>query len=56
VFFALYPAVWYVGIPGPLNLLNAFETSVAFVILPFFCKQVYGFLDMYLIHRADVEM
>jgi len=56
VFFLLYPAVWYLGVPGPMDVLNAFETSVAFVILPFFCKQVYGFLDMYLIHRAEQQI
>jgi len=56
VFFLLYPIVWYLGVPGPMNVLNAFETSVAFVILPFFCKQVYGFLDIYLIHKAEEQM
>jgi bacteriorhodopsin len=56
VFFVLYPVVWYIGIPGPLNVLNGFQTSVAFVVLPFFCKQVYGFLDIYMIHKAEEEM
>ncbi len=56
VFFLLYPIVWYLGVPGPMDVLGAFETSVAFVVLPFFCKQVYGFLDMYLIHRAEKQM
>ncbi len=59
VFFALYPAAWYLSetvYPEGPALLGAFETSLAFVILPFFCKQVYGFLDMYLIHKAGNEM
>ncbi|EHK01102.1 hypothetical protein HRED_09697 [Candidatus Haloredivivus sp. G17] len=38
------------------RIFGAFETSVAFVILPFFCKQAYGFLDMYLIHEAEEQM
>ncbi|EHK00815.1 ATPase AAA [Candidatus Haloredivivus sp. G17] len=38
------------------GIFGAFETSVAFVILPFFCKQAYGFLDMYLIHEAEEQM
>jgi bacteriorhodopsin len=56
VFFLLYPIVWYIGLPGPLEVLNARQTSIAFVVLPFFCKQVYGFLDMYMIHKAEEEM
>lgn len=55
VFFVLYPAVWYLGTPGPMEMLNDFQTSVAFVILPFFCKQVYGFLDLYMLHQAGEE-
>lgn len=56
VFFALYPAVWYLSeivYPAGPGMLGAYETSLAFVILPFFCKQVYGFLDMYLIHKEN---
>lgn len=63
VFFLLYPAVWFVSgaIPtaeNPIGLsaLTGTQTSIAFVVLPFFCKQVYGFLDMYLIHGAEQEM
>lgn len=56
VFFLLYPIVWYIGLPGPLEVLNARQTSIAFVVLPFFCKQVYGFLDMYMIHKAEEQM
>ena len=59
VFFALYPTVWYLSetiYPAGPSVFGAFETSVAFVILPFFCKQVYGFLDMYLIHEAEEKM
>ena len=59
IFFALYPTVWYLSetsYPSGPALFGAFETSVAFVILPFFCKQVYGFLDMYLIHNAEEKM
>ena len=59
VFFALYPTVWYLSetiYPAGPSMLGAFETSVAFVVLPFFCKQVYGFLDMYLIHKAEKQM
>lgn len=59
VFFVLYPTVWYLSetiYPSGPAMLGAFETSVAFVILPFFCKQVYGFLDMYLIHEAEEQM
>ncbi len=59
VFFALYPLAWYLSetiYPAGPGMLGAFETSLAFVILPFFCKQVYGFLDMYLIHKAGEEM
>lgn len=53
VFFLLYPTVWYLGAPGPLDVLDANQTSIAFVILPFFCKQVYGFLDLYMLHQAE---
>lgn len=56
VFFALYPIAWYLSetiYPAGPGVLGAFETSAAFVILPFFCKQVYGFLDMYLIHKEN---
>lgn len=53
VLFILYPAVWYIGTPGPLNMLNSSETSIAFVILPFLCKQMYGFLDLYLLQRYE---
>ncbi len=59
VFFALYPLVWYLSgtvYPEGPGMLGAFETSLAFVILPFFCKQVYGFLDMYLIQKAGKEL
>jgi len=56
VFFLLYPAVWYLGVPGPMEVLNAYQTSAAFVVLPFFCKQMYGFLDMYFIHEAERQM
>ncbi len=59
VFFALYPAAWYLSevvYPEGPAMLGAFETSLAFVILPFFCKQVYGFLDMYMIHKAGDEL
>jgi len=58
-FFVLYPTVWYLSetiYPDGPAMLGAFETSVAFVILPFFCKQLYGFLDMYLIHKAEKQM
>lgn len=51
-FFILYPAIWYLGTPGPMNTLTDFQTSVAFVILPFFCKQVFGFLDLYMIKKV----
>jgi len=54
VFFILYPVVWYLsGLtnPGAVEALGALETSLAFVVLPLFCKQIYGFLDLYLIHR-----
>ncbi|EHK01205.1 rhodopsin [Candidatus Haloredivivus sp. G17] len=59
VFFVLYPTVWYLSetiYPAGPGIFGAFETSVAFVILPFFCKQAYGFLDMYLIHEAEEQM
>jgi bacteriorhodopsin len=59
VFFALYPTVWYLSeiiYPSGPGVFGAFETSVGFVILPFFCKQVYGFLDMYLIHNAEEDI
>lgn len=59
LFFALYPTAWYLSetvYPEGPAVLGAFETSLAFVILPFFCKQVYGFLDMYMIHQAGEEM
>ncbi|EHK01526.1 DNA topoisomerase VI subunit B [Candidatus Haloredivivus sp. G17] len=55
----LYPTVWYLSetiYPAGPGIFGAFETSVAFVILPFFCKQAYGFLDMYLIHEAEEQM
>ena len=58
-FFVLYPTAWYLSeviYPAGPGLLGAFETSVAFVILPFFCKQMYGFLDMYLLHKAEEEL
>lgn len=55
-FFILYPVVWYIGLPGPLTYLNAYETSVAFVVLPFMCKQAYGFIDLYLLRKAHVAM
>lgn len=55
ILFLMYPTVWYLGLPGPLNILNAYETSAAFVILPFFCKQIYGFLDLYLIQKTEKE-
>lgn len=57
VFFLLYPTVWYLSetiYPAGPSMLGAFETSLAFVILPFFCKQVYGFLDMYIIHNTEM--
>lgn len=57
IFFLSYPTVWYISsieaLPGGLNILGPTETSIALVVLPFFCKQVYGFLDMYLIHTAE---
>jgi len=53
IFFVLYPAAWYLGTPGPMEVLSDFQTSLAFVVLPFFCKQVYGFLDLYMIHHAE---
>lgn len=55
IFFILYPTVWYLSgaLPGGMQVLNATQTSIALVVLPFFCKQVYGFLDMYLIHQAE---
>jgi len=59
VFFALYPVAWYLSeviYPEGPGMLGAFETSLAFVILPFFCKQIYGFIDMYLIHKASGEI
>ena len=59
IFFVLYPTVWYLSetiYPAGPGIFGAFETSVAFVILPFFCKQAYGFLDMYLIHEAEEKM
>lgn len=59
VFFALYPTVWYLSetiYPAGPSIFGAFETSVAFVVLPFFCKQLYGFFDMYLIHEAEKKM
>jgi bacteriorhodopsin len=59
VFFVTYPTVWYLSeviYPSGPGIFGAFETSVAFVVLPFFCKQVYGFLDMYLIHNAGESM
>lgn len=59
VFFALYPVAWYLSetvYPAGPGILGAFGTSLAFVVLPFFCKQVYGFLDMYLIQKSGKEM
>ncbi len=59
VFFLLYPTVWYIsGVTNPngMAVLDNTATSLAFVVLPFFCKQVYGFLDLYLLHQADQEM
>jgi Bacteriorhodopsin len=57
IFFLSYPTVWYISgidaLPGGLNILDPTQTSIALVVLPFFCKQVYGFLDMYLIHKAE---
>lgn len=53
VLFVLYPVIWYIGSPGPLNMLNTGQTSIAFVVLPFLCKQLYGFLDLYLIQRYE---
>lgn len=57
VFWLTYPTVWYfsdvVGIAGGLG---AFETSLLFVVLPFMCKQAFGFLDLYLLNKAGEEM
>lgn len=53
VLFVLYPAVWYIGSPGPLNVLGSNQTSTAFVVLPFLCKQLYGFMDLYLLHSYE---
>jgi bacteriorhodopsin len=56
IFFVLYPVVWYAsGLtnPGSVEALGALETSLAFVVLPLFCKQIYGFIDLYLIHRLE---
>jgi len=53
VLFVLYPVIWYIGSPGPLNVLDSGQTSIAFVVLPFMCKQLYGFLDLYLLHRYE---
>lgn len=55
-FFILYPTVWYIGLPGPIGYLSAYETSVAFVVLPFMCKQAYGFIDLYLLKQAENAM
>ncbi|EHK01379.1 hypothetical protein HRED_08643, partial [Candidatus Haloredivivus sp. G17] len=58
-FLRTLPTVWYLSetiYPAGPGIFGAFETSVAFVILPFFCKQAYGFLDMYLIHEAEEQM
>jgi len=52
VLFLLYPAVWYLGEPGPLGALTAPQTTLAFVILPFLCKQLFGFLDLYLLKQV----
>lgn len=59
IFFVLYPIVWYLSgtiFPAGPSMLGPFQTSVAFVILPFFCKQVYGFLDMYMLQKAEQEL
>ena len=50
LFFIAYPVIWsFSDVVGIAGGLGAFETSLLFVILPFMCKQVYGFLDLYLL-------
>lgn len=52
VLFVLYPVFWYIGSPGPLNILDSYQTSLAFIVLPVMCKQVYGFIDLYVIRNT----
>lgn len=53
VLFFLYPLVWYIGEPGPMTVLEAPQTTLAFVVLPFLCKQLFGFLDLYLLKKVE---
>ena len=56
VLWLSYPTVWLLGSPGPLGTLGAAETSALFVVLPFLCKQAFGFLDLYFINELGKEL
>ena len=54
-FWLLYPLVWVIGAPG-YQLISSYLTSLLFVLLPIFCKPIFGFIDLYLIYKARKQM
>jgi len=53
-FWLLYPLTWIIGTPG-YQLIGPYTTSLLFVILPVFCKPVFGFIDIYLLYITHKE-
>jgi len=54
-FWLLYPLVWIIGTPG-YQLISPYFTSLLFVILPLFCKPVFGLIDIILLYYAHKQM
>jgi bacteriorhodopsin len=50
VFWVAYPVIWLLGTPGT-SYFSEYLTTTFFVILPFFCKSIFGFLDLFLLNQ-----